>query len=53
MSNAFEKSRTTASTCSWLSRDFARSWVVVINWDSHEWLGLKPCWASARIMCLA
>ena len=44
LSNAFEKSSSTASILVLNSMSMERSWIVVITWNSQGRFFLNPCW---------
>ena len=50
LSNAFEKSRRTASTCCFSFSPLARSSTVMISCVSYDLRFLNPCWQSVNIL---
>ena len=51
LSNAFEKSKRTASICCFLFRQSVKSLTVVMSWVSQLLFCLNPCWNSLRREC--
>ena len=53
LSKAFAKLSNSSSACECRFRIDARSWAVMISWNSQERRHLKPCWMSTGMLWLS